>query len=115
MSYARVGMFQFQPGTSDEVIRETQENACSYLRSLPGFLSYRAIEGDGARAASLSLWRSREAAEDAVRRMDDWIRQSTDTVLLSSDVFVGEVTVEEEAEEPAEYRRDQYAVPEARH
>lgn len=116
MSFARVGMFHFQPGTTDEVIREIQENACDYLRSLPGFISYVAIEGEGARGASVSVWHSREAADDATKRMDEWIRHTAShAVLISSDVFVGEVTIEEESEEAPMYGRGEDVIPEARH
>jgi hypothetical protein len=115
MSFARVGIFLFQEGTSEDVIQKTQERACAYLQTLPGFLSYRAVLGRMGQAASLSEWSTLAQAQEAERRMDEWIRRSAQSLLVSSNVFVGEVSVEEEGVDTMVSKHADFPVPEARH
>lgn len=115
MSYARVGIFRFKPGTSDEMMRTTQENAFAMLSRLPGFIFYHAVRTGEGRAVSISSWETEAQAKEAVRMMDEWIDRSVPSLLTESDVFVGEVSVEEAAPVGLPSQRKADFVPEARH
>jgi heme-degrading monooxygenase HmoA len=78
--------------SAEELFRRVNDGFAPLVSGLPGFVSYYALDaGDGV-LASISVFESREQAEESTSAAADWVRQNlADLVQNPPQVTAGEV------------------------
>lgn len=92
MSYARIAIVQSKPGKFQEVSQRAIDSLQPLFEKMPGFLSYRLIEGENDRGASLTEWQTKEQADASVKVATDWVKKNTSDLFVSHDTFAGAIT-----------------------
>jgi len=96
MKYTRIAIHDLKPGTVAITLERTENQMLPLFRSQPGFLSYAVYQVSDRQVASVSTWETREAADNATRLAEDWIKSSMPGSVSSSRVVVGELAFESE-------------------
>ena len=93
MHYIRIALYTFEPDTVDEVIKQAETGMSPLFRSQPGFVAYSIIKTGETSAISLSVWESREQAEEAIQVAASWVRHNQKIAEVVGQVYnyVGEV------------------------
>jgi len=97
MPYARIAIYQFKPGTIDEVIRKAKQGMLPIFRQQPGFRRYATVKTGDDSGVSISTWDSKPEADAAVQKAADWIKQNFVADVVSVANHVGEVAFSEGA------------------
>ena len=92
--YAVIRRYQFDQSGSEEVDRKVREILVPLLKDVPGFVTYYWLNtGEGA-GASLSVFDSREGAEESVRAAANFTQQHLSGLNMSKpEIIEGEVRV----------------------
>ena len=98
MPYARTAVYQFKPGTVDEVIRTAKEGLLPIFRQQPGFRRYAVVKTGDDSGISISTWDTKREADIAVQRAADWVKQNIAAAVVSVENHVGEVAFSEGAD-----------------
>jgi hypothetical protein len=78
----------------DEVMRRIETGWAPLIRQAPGLNAYYAVDTGGGAAASISLFEDQAQAEDAARRVADWVREHLGSLSPNAaQVTAGEVRV----------------------
>jgi hypothetical protein len=107
MKYTRIAIHDLKPGTIAFTLDRAENELLPLFRTQPGFISYAVYQVSDHQVASVSRWETREAADNATRLAEDWIKDSMPGSVSSSRVVVGELVFESEGpsltagEEPA--------------
>jgi len=97
MPYARIAVYQFKPGTIDEVIRTAKEGLLPIFRQQPGFRRYATVKTGDDSGVSISTWDTKQEADIAVQKAAAWIKQNFAANVVSVANHVGEVAFSEGA------------------
>jgi hypothetical protein len=65
--YAVIRRYQFDPSVGEEVDRNVREHLVPRLKAVPGFVTYYWLNTGEGSGASLSVFQSKEGAEESVR------------------------------------------------
>ena len=93
MSHMRIGVYQFQPGTVDEVVKRAAEGMLPVLQQQPGFISYEIVKTSEGAGISLSTWETAEQANAAVNVISNWVQGNIAPMVASLQNHVGEVVL----------------------
>ncbi len=74
--YAVVRRGKPNPGSLKELARRIQNSQMPTIRTIPGFISFTLVSLGNDEGASLSLFETQEAAAEANRFADEWVRQN---------------------------------------
>jgi heme-degrading monooxygenase HmoA len=74
--FATIRRYQGKKGTLDAAIERVQHEFVPLLTSQPGFVSYTAIHTGNDAVTSVSVFRSREAAEAANTVAAEWVKKN---------------------------------------
>ncbi len=90
--YAVIRRYQFDQSASEEVDRKIRELFVPLIKDVPGFVTYYWLNtGEGA-GASLSVFDSREGAEESVRAAANFTQQHLSGLTMSKpEIIEGEV------------------------
>lgn len=91
MTYIRLALYRFQPGTVDEVIRRGEKELLPMFREQDGFVAYEVVRTGQDTGFAINTWSAREQAEAASARAQGWMREHFAPVLVSAETHVGEV------------------------
>ena len=95
MPYARIAIYQFKPGTVDEVIRKAKEGMLPIFRQQPGFRRYATVKTGDDSAVSISTWDTQQEADAAVQKAAAWVTQNFAASVVAVANHVGEVAFSE--------------------
>lgn len=95
MHYARIMLYTARPELSDESIRRARTGLAPLFHSLPGFVSYTVVKGTEDRGVSISLWETKENAELALKKGEEWFKANMDGMVQPLETYVGTVQLEE--------------------
>ena len=102
MTHVRMGIYAVTSGTAEEVGQTAEEGMLSVFRSQPGFEGYGLAKTGDDQLVSVSLWASREQAQQASELAKSWVAENiADRVRLDSN-YVGDFLFFERAGEAAE-------------
>lgn len=73
--YAIMRRIKIQPQLMEESLRRTREIFLPFLKNKPGFIEFYSVQIGGSEALSISLFESREEAEEGNRRALEWARE----------------------------------------
>lgn len=62
-------------GKMDEITQDIRENFLPLISGLPGFISYDVLDA-GDRLATVSVFETKEGAEESTRRAVDYVKQN---------------------------------------
>ncbi len=90
--YAVIRRYQFDPSASEEVDRNIRETLLPLLKDVPGFVTYYWLNSGEGSGASLSVFQTREGAEESVRAAANFVQQHLSGLSMSKpEIFEGEV------------------------
>jgi hypothetical protein len=90
--YAVIRRYQFDQDASDELDRKIREIFVPLLKDVPGFVTYYWLNTGEGSGASLSVFESREGAEESVRAAANFVQQNLSGLTISKpEIIEGEV------------------------
>ncbi len=90
--YAVIRRYQFDQSASEELDRKVREILVPLLKDVPGFVTYYWLNTGEGSGASLSVFESREGAEESVRVAANFTQQHFSGVRISKpEIIEGEV------------------------
>lgn len=93
--YASIRRYNVEPGSVEEIARRVQDGFVPIITKIPGFLSYCVVDaGDGV-VASISIFESRDAAQQSNREAANYVRANLAEFFPSApEITAGEVVVQ---------------------
>jgi hypothetical protein len=89
--YAVIRRYQFDPSASEEVDRNVREHLVPLLKDVPGFVTYYWLNSGAGSGASLSVFQSREGAEESVRAAATFGQRHLADITSKPEILKGEV------------------------
>ena len=90
--HAVIRRYQFDPSASEELDRKIRETLVPLLKDAPGFVTYYWLNTGEGSGASLSVFQSREGAEESVRAAANFTQQHLSGLTMSKpEILEGEV------------------------
>jgi hypothetical protein len=90
--YAVIRKYQFDQSGGEEVDRNIRETLVPLLQDVPGFVTYYWLNTGAGAGASLSVFDSREGAEESVRAAANFVQQHLSGINMSKpEILEGEV------------------------
>ena len=94
--HAAIRHYKLNPDSSAEFNRKVKEGFVPIVSAVRGFVSYRAIEADNGSWTSISVFETRESADESVRLAADFVRQHLRPLIASGpDIIEGPVVIHE--------------------
>ncbi len=93
--YATIRRYTVQGGgQTEEMVRDIRENFVPLVSQVPGFVSYQVLDA-GDRLVTVSVFESKEGADESTRRAAEYVKQSPafQGGLSQPDITAGEVKV----------------------
>ena len=90
--YAVIRQYQFDQSGGEEVDRNIRETLVPLLKDVPGFVTYYWLNSGEGSGASLSVFDSKEGAEESVRAAANFVQQHLSGINMSKpEIIEGEV------------------------
>ena len=90
--YAVIRRYQFDQSASEEIDRNLREQFVPLLKEMPGFVTYYWLNSGAGAGASLSVFESKEGAEESVHAAANFVQQHLSGLNVSKpEIFEGEV------------------------
>ncbi|HEX6966351.1 MAG TPA: hypothetical protein VF166_11165 [Gemmatimonadaceae bacterium] len=100
--YATIRRYSYERGDVHELSRQIQQGFVPIVSKLPGFVAYYVVNSGMSTLSTISIFESREGADQSVRAAADWVGQNLAEAGLSRpQITAGDVTVHKLAEHPA--------------
>ena len=91
MSYARIAVIHFQPGTdADALVASIKPHLVETLHEQPGFVSYAMARTDSSTVTAITMWEACDKAEHGVLHAEEFNRNAVDSALASVESSFGE-------------------------
>jgi hypothetical protein len=92
--HAAIRHYKLNANASAEFNRKVNEGFVPIVSAVSGFISYRAIEADDGSWTSISVFETRESADESVRLAAEFVRQHLRPLIASGpDVIEGTVVI----------------------
>src|SRR5918911_3627963 len=100
--FATIRRYTVQGAQMEEMARDIRENFLPRITQVPGFVSYDVLDA-GDRLVTVSVFETREGAEESTRRAAEYVKQNPtfQRGLSKPEITQGEVRVHEAAERGA--------------
>jgi len=89
--YAVIRRYQFDPSVGEEVDRKVREILMPLLKDIPGFVTYYWLNSGAGAGASLSVFDSKEGAEESVRVAATFAQRHLADITSKPEILKGEV------------------------
>jgi len=89
--FATIRKYQGKKGTIDEAGQRVQHEFVPLMTAQPGFVSYTAVHTGNDAVTSVSVFRTREAAEAANRVATEWVKKNLADYIGAPEVTSGDV------------------------
>lgn len=92
--FAVIRRYNTHQGSAEKIEQRVREGFVPLVSRLPGFVSYDVVRSSDGSLVSMSIFESRESADDSSRLANDWVHENlsslirTAPVILSGDVIV---------------------------
>ena len=81
---------RYKTDSAAEVTRLVNEEFVPRIKSLPGFLAYYVIDTGEGMLASVSVFETRDGAEESNRMAASWVKESLTGLLSPPEITAGE-------------------------
>jgi heme-degrading monooxygenase HmoA len=96
--FAAIRRYKLNAGAHPEFDRVANQDFMPILSAMPGFVAYYGIDSTSDEWASLSIFESREAAEEGNRRAADFVRERLRPLVASGpEILLGTLVVSKRA------------------
>src|SRR5690348_10614918 len=100
--YATIRRYSYEHGDAKELSRQIEQGFLPVLSKIPGFIAYYVVNSGMSTLATVSLFETREGADQSVRTAADWVAKNMANAKLSRpQITAGEVTVHKMIEHAA--------------
>ena len=89
--YAVIRRYQFDQSASEALDRNLREHFVPLLKAMPGFVTYYWLNSGAGSGASLSVFDSREGAEESVRVAASFAQRHLADITSKPEILKGEV------------------------
>lgn len=95
--YAVIRRYNIHPGSSEHVLQKVNAEFVGKISQLPGFVSYHVIDAKDNTIVSVSVFDSKESADESTRLATEWVRANlhhqirTAPVITAGDVAVANI------------------------
>lgn len=94
--YGVIRRYKLDPANFDESVRRVEQGLASQISAASGFVSYRVLRADNGDALSVSIFDSREQAEDSAKTVAAWVKENLAELMPNPpEVTAGELLVRE--------------------
>jgi heme-degrading monooxygenase HmoA len=92
MTWSRVAIYKFKPGTVDGVVQKAQQELLPVLQHQPGYIAYQVQKaGEPDQAISISAWQSQQDAEAATTFIERWVRDNIADTVVSVQQYISNI------------------------
>jgi hypothetical protein len=92
--FASIRKYQLKPGVNKQINKAINEAFLPIVSSVPGFIAYHGVDSGSNEWASITIFESREAAEESNRRAADFLSDDVGSLIVSGpEIVVGDVAV----------------------
>jgi hypothetical protein len=99
--YATIRQYTVERQHMDKLMQDIREHFLPLISEVPGFVSYDVLDA-GDRLVSVSVFESKEGAEQSTRRAADYVKQQQASRLGKPEITAGAVKVHQAAERGAQ-------------
>ena len=100
--FAVIRRYNTHEGAAEKIVERVRAGFVPLVSRLPGFVSYDCVRSTDGSFVSMSVFSSREAAEDSNRLASDWVHENLASLIRTAPVILsGEVMVHHQASPPA--------------
>lgn len=100
--FAVIRRYNTHEGAAEKIVERVRTGFVPLVSKLPGFVSYDVVRSTDGSFVSMSVFSSREAAEDSNRLASDWVHDNLASLIRTAPVILsGEVMVHHPATSPA--------------
>ena len=94
--HVAIRRYEVDPGSVEEITRGAEEGFIPIIKDASGFLAYYVVDaGDGV-VATVSVFETKEGAEESISMAADWIRQNMASLLPNPpEITAGQVAAHE--------------------
>ncbi len=93
MQYTRISTYDVTNGTFPELTSVVEKSFLPMLAREPGFVNYGLVDAGNQKAMAISIWETREQAQDSARVAGTWVKEHiADRVRLGTTV-IGELAL----------------------
>ncbi len=93
--FAAIRYYRTDPDSTESVIRRVKEGFVPFIRETPGFVSYFVLTPRPGEIVSVSVFESRDGAQESNEKAEEWVRQNLSELLPSPEFADGEAVVYE--------------------
>ena len=87
--YGVIRRYNVQEGMTHRMVKRVNESFAPLVSSLPGFISYYLINGGDGTVTAISIFDSRDHAEESNRVASEWVRDNIRAMVKTAPVIVG--------------------------
>jgi len=92
--FAAIRKYQLKSGANSQLNKALNEAFLPIVSSVPGFIAYHGVDSGTDEWASITIFESREAAEESNRRAAAFMRDRVEALIVSGpEIVVGDVAV----------------------
>ena|SRR5215469_18748361 len=92
--FAAIRKYQLKPGANGQLNKALNEAFLPLVSSVPGFIAYHGVDSGSNEWASITIFESREAAEESNRRAASFVHERVSTLIASGpEIVMGDVAV----------------------
>jgi heme-degrading monooxygenase HmoA len=92
--FAAIRKYQLKSGVNGQLNKALNEAFLPIVSSVPGFVAYHGVDSGSNEWASITIFESREAAEESNRRAAAFMRDRVETLVASGpEIVIGDVVV----------------------
>src|SRR5688500_9282386 len=100
--FAVIRRYNTHEGAAEKIVERVRSGFVPLVSRLPGFVSYDCVRSTDGSFVSMSVFSSREAADDSNRLASDWVHENLASLIRTAPVILsGEVMVHHQASPPA--------------
>ena len=92
--FAVIRRYNTHEGTADRIVQRVRDGFIPLISKLPGFVSYDVVRAADGCLVSMSVFETRQAAEDSNRLASDWVHDNLASLIRTAPIILsGEVMV----------------------
>jgi heme-degrading monooxygenase HmoA len=93
MRYTRISTYDMTKGTFDELTEICERGVLPIFASKPGFLNFGLVDIGDHKVVSLSVWETREAAQNSSLVAASWVKENISDRVRLVTAYVGELAL----------------------
>lgn len=93
MSYIRLSTYDIVMGTFGELTETAEKGILPMFAAEPGFVNYGLVDAGNHKVVAISIWETREAAQNSASMAATWIKQHVSERVRLVTTTIGELAL----------------------